>query len=133
MPSTRRKSVAIALAVVGVAGLSLASAAQLTLGTASLGAGSEVVAACQPAGTEITVGFEPAYAAGGYSAGRVVLGDVAAACAGQAYLITLTGADGVLGGELSGTVSGDSISHAVAGIGADDVTGIAVVIHSVAS
>ena len=50
-----RKSAAIALAIVGVAGLSLASAAQLTINSSSLGAGTSVVASCDPTG--ITVGF----------------------------------------------------------------------------
>lgn len=135
MASTRRKSVAIALGVVGVAGLSLASAAQLSLGTASLGAGSEVVSSCQPAAAgPITVGFTPAHAAGGYAAGDVTLGNIADNCDGLSYAITLTGEDGaVLGDELTGTIDGDSLERAVPGVAASAVTGIAVVIYSVAS
>ena len=53
-----RKSAAIALAVVGVAGLSLASAAQLTVNSSSLGAGTSVVASCDDA---ITVGYSTIY------------------------------------------------------------------------
>jgi len=49
MASTRRKSAAIALAVVGIAGLSLAAAAQLTVSSATLGAGSVVVTSCDSA------------------------------------------------------------------------------------
>ena len=56
-----RKSAAIALAVVGVAGLSLASAAQLTINNSSLGAGTSVVAPCDKTG--ITVGYTNTYAA----------------------------------------------------------------------
>ena len=49
MASTRRKSAAIALAVIGIAGLSLAAAAQLNITSTSLGAGSVTVVTCDAA------------------------------------------------------------------------------------
>ena len=128
MASTRRKSAAIALAVVGVAGLSLASAAQLTVTSGALGAGTQVVASCDTDG--IAVDFDPTYAAGGYAATTVTLNGVAAGCAGQTYRVQLTGASGALGAEVTGPVAGTSVTIPVTGVAAADVTGVAVVIHS---
>ncbi|MDO8106643.1 hypothetical protein Q6348_05465 [Isoptericola sp. b441] len=65
MPDNRRKSAAIALAVIGVAGLSLASASNLSLSGGTIQAGSTNVSDCQPSaspvGTRLTAG---AYDAG---------------------------------------------------------------------
>ncbi len=129
MASTRRKSAAIALAVVGVAGLSLASAAQLTLGSASLGAGSQDVGSCDTDG--VAVAFVPTLSGGVYAAGSVELSDVSTLCAGQTYRIVLKDDGGaVLGSEVTGTVTGTTITAAVPGVAAADVAGIDVVIHS---
>ena len=128
MASARRKSAAIALAVVGVAGLSLASAAQLNLTSGALGAGTSVVAACDTDG--IAVSFAPTYAAGGYTATNVTLTGVHANCDGQTYRIQVTGASGALGSEITDTVDGTSISAALTGVSASAVTGVSVVIHS---
>lgn len=130
MASTRRKSAAIALAVVGIAGLSLASAAQLNVGTGSLGAGNSIVAACQPTATPVTVNFTAALATGGttYNAASVQLGALDAACNGKSYRIQATGATGAIGAEVTGTVSGTSIS-ATLNAPAANVTGVSVVIY----
>lgn len=131
--SKRRKTAALALALIGVAGLSIASAAQLNLGTDSLGAGTTVVASCQPSTVPIGVRFANAYSAGEYRATGVTLTSVDAACVGQNVRITLTDASGAaLGTELSGTVTAAgsttiSVSPAVA---AKAITGVAVVIFS---
>ncbi|WP_024285692.1 hypothetical protein [Cellulomonas sp. KRMCY2] len=130
MASARRKSAAIALAVVGIAGLSLASAAQLNIGASSLGAGASVVSACQAAPIGVT--FAPSAAVGGYNATSVTLTGLAATCNGLSYKIQATGAAGVLlGTEVSGTTgTGTSLTAALAGVKADAVTGISVVIYS---
>ena len=133
MASQRRKSAAIALAVVGIAGLSLASAAQLNLDTASLGAGSQITAACDTDG--IDVDFTSTRGANGqYRTSGVVLSDVATACAGLDYRVTLltgpTGAQTPLGAEVAGTdlaLTSGAATFAVDQLAAD-VTGVSVVI-----
>ena len=127
---TTRKTAALALAVVGVAGLSIASAAQLNLGTGSLGAGTTVVASCQ-AGTPIDVDFESSFSDGEYKATSLNLSSVESACEGLDYKVTLTDSGGsVLGSEATGTVSGTEISVPLTGVSAKDVANVAVVIHS---
>ncbi|GGC05292.1 hypothetical protein [Cellulomonas carbonis] len=108
MALSRRKSAAVALAVVGVAGLSLASAAQLNVTTGSLGAASEVVASCQPdGGTAIAVTFGSAYDAAtkAYRTGSVVLSDVLAACANQGVDITVFDVNGTALATATGTAA----------------------------
>jgi hypothetical protein len=102
--SKGRKSAAIALAVVGVAGLSLASAAQLTVNSASLGAGTSVVASCEGAGT-ISVTYTNVYSAGAYNTSAVQLSGIAAACNGLKYQVQVQGTGGAaLGAEATGTL-----------------------------
>ena len=129
-----RKTAALVLAVAGVAGLSLASAAQLNLGTGSLGAGTTVIASCQPEGTPITVDFESVFAPGSdaeYKASSLTLSDIDAACNGLDYKVTLTDKAGsVLGSEETGTVSGTSVNVPLSNVPADDVANVAVVISS---
>ncbi len=131
MASTKnRKAAALALAVVGVAGLSIASAAQLNVGTSSLGAGQEVVQSCQ---TEtINIGFENEYATGGYQVENLVLSNLLG-CADPAlnYQIMLTGDGGVQLAELEGDGLTATTTISVPGaVAAEDVTGVAVVIYS---
>jgi len=132
--SKGRKSAAIALAVIGVAGLSLAAAAQLTVTSASLGAGTSVVASCD---TAVTVGFGNTYNASGYQVTSVVISNVdVTPCQGLNYKIQLKGASGALGSEiagvlaLTGTGAAGTQTFTVAGIDALSVTGVAVVIYS---
>lgn len=77
-----RKGLAVGLAILGVAGLSLASASQLTLKPGQLQAGVDVVGACQ--GTlPVTVSFaDPALNAttGEYQTSSATLSGIAAAC-----------------------------------------------------
>ena len=80
--TNRRKSIAIALAVLGVAGLSLASAAQLDLsGTASVQTGMLALTAdCQT--TTIPVTFDvPTRTGATYESGTVTLSKIDSACA----------------------------------------------------
>lgn len=129
-----RKSAAVALAVVGAAGLSLAAAAQLNLGTGSLGAGTTVVATCQDEGTPIDVNFESNFVPGsdaGYEASSLSLSSISPECNGLKYKVTLSDAGGsVLGSEATGTVSGTSVTVPLSGVPADEVSNVAVVIHS---
>jgi hypothetical protein len=126
-----RKSAAIALAIVGVAGLSLASAAQLNINASSLGAGNSIVTACQS--TQITVAFAPTYTAAslGYEATKVTLGAIAATCNNYSYSVRATGALGVaLGTEATGnTLALASIDVSLVGVKASDVTGVSVVFY----
>ncbi len=103
MASIRRKSAAVALAVVGVAGLTLASAAQLTVNSASLGAGTRVVASCDTDG--IAVAYTNAYATNAYNTTGVTLNGVAEACDGLAVRVTVADAAGASLGELTGTIA----------------------------
>ena len=130
--SKRRKTAALALAFVGVAGLSIASAAQLNLGTSSLGAGTTVVASCQTTG-KIEVGFTNAFEAGQYIASHVVLTDIDSACEGLNYKVTLTNDLGeVLGNESEGEIgaTGTETIKLDQTVSAAAITGVAVVIYS---
>lgn len=130
----RRKAAALALGVVGVAGLSIAAAAQLNLGTSSLGAGTTVIASCQPEGTPIGVSFENTFTPGaeaGYQATSLNLDSIDPACNGLNYKVTLTDSSGsVLGTEATGKVSGTSISVPLSNVPAEEVANVAVVVHS---
>lgn len=102
----RRRLAAMVLVVVGIAGLGVASAAQLNVSNGSLGAGTAVVASCQPAGQVISVSFTTAFASGAYQATAVTLSNVNAACATRAYRIRLVNSSGVaIGTEMTGTVT----------------------------
>lgn len=91
MASSRRKSAAIALAVVGIAGLSLASAATLNINASALGAGTEVVASCDADG--VKVGFTTVYATAGYQANAITVSGIdAVTCLNQQIRVTV--ADG---------------------------------------
>lgn len=129
MASTRRKAAAAGLAVIGIAGLSLAAAAQLTVNTSQLAAGSAIVTGCD---TAVTVD----YAVTGQNVTGVILGDVAGACANADYSVTLTGTSGTLttlaGTSLTLTGTGDArtanlpITDTVT---VASVTGVAVVLN----
>lgn len=128
MQNRRRKTLAIALVVTGVAGLGVASAAQLGLRTATLGAGTEVVASCQPDDQPIGVSFDTSFTGGEYAVTGVTLTDVV--CDGQAVRITLTSGGEPVGDELVGTVvPGDNALSLPVAVPAADVDGVAVVIH----
>ena len=99
--SARRKSLAIGLAVVGVAGLSLASASQLGLNwTPSVfQAGSvSVTSDCQISGHLITGAFSaPTFAAGKttpWTVGSAVFSGVDSACNGKTFEVAYTTAAG---------------------------------------
>ena len=143
MASTRRKSAAIALAVIGVAGLSLAAAAQLNITSDSLGAGSIDVGACDA--NNINVG----YTVVGDKVTEVILTGVADACLGDKIAIQLQSTNAsadphvqvALGSEfgqavLAATTTSTDDNTATISLGAatnyqlvEAVTGIAIVIN----
>ena len=93
MAKNRRKSAAVALAVLGVAGLSLASASTLDLTGGTLQAGVTDLTNCQTA--PIAVGFgQPALSGGVYKVSTVTLSSVDAACKGKNVRVTLLNATG---------------------------------------
>ena len=112
--STTRKSAAIGLAIVGIAGLSLAAAAQLNASSATLGATTTVVAPCQaaPITATYTTGYTTA-APVGYKVTSVVLTGLTD-CVGKAVKVSLldTG-DNVVGAELTGTTADPSTTLTV--------------------
>jgi len=141
MASTRRKSAAIALAVIGVAGLSLAAAAQLNINSTTLAAGTTLVAACD------TDGIAVDYTVLGTTVTEVLLSGVNGNCAGDDFSIqlekTVSGAQVALGTPVSGSgvtglqltpLTGDARTATIA-LGAGNaqpiasVTGISIIIH----
>lgn len=130
MASTRRKSAAIALAVVGVAGLSLASAAQLNVESGSLGATTEIVTSCQPeGGPVIELGFTNSYVGGAYRTDGVVLEGVSSACDGQDVRVTIAdGAGNVHEFEGDASTGTTTLSAPTGGLPAEAVVSVSVVI-----
>lgn len=130
---SRRRVVAATLAVVGLTGLGLASASQLTITDNSLGAGTAVVGSCQPDAQVITVGFATTFTGGQYVANAVTLSNVAAACAGRAFQLQLTSATGApVGAQITGPVSLVGTVWTVTipgGAAASTIGGVSAVIH----
>ena len=131
MASTRRKSAAIALAIVGVAGLSLASAATLSLSTSSVQAGSTTFVACQDAA--ISVAYTTAWdsAAAAYRTTGVTVSGIASGCNSKSILVTLTGAAGASLHEFSGatgTAGLVTLSTPTAAVDPVSILGVAAVI-----
>lgn len=91
---TTRKGLAIGLAVVGIAGLSLASAAQLNLTSGSLAAGTTVVAPCDTDGARLSLGAST-YSSilKSYSVSTVTLKGVDGNCKGQTVRVDLLNGD----------------------------------------
>ena len=136
----RRRSAAVVLGIVGVAGLGIASAAQLNVNSGSLGAGTGVVTSCQPAGTPITVSFTTAWAPtltpAAYGATKVTLSGVSSDCGGKTYKIRILDGSGtaVAGlSDLTGSVptgGGVVTSTLFAAIAVTSIGSVAVVISS---
>jgi hypothetical protein len=125
-----RKGLAVALAVLGVAGLSLASASQLTFGTApQLQAGVQDIAGCQT--STITVAFTtPALAGGEYKSTNATLTSFDATCAGSTYKVALLKSDGSLAQtESTGTVAAGVLTVPLSGATPATVSRVAVTIY----
>ena len=124
-----RKSLAVALAIIGVAGLSMASAAQLNVTSDTVAAGVSVVSACD---STVAVAYGTGFSAGSYQVQSVTVSGVdAVACNGRTLNFTLmdsgnaslgVGTAAIITGTTSYTVTGLTASAAA-------LTGIAVVIH----
>jgi hypothetical protein len=124
------KQLLLALGAGGAATAAVvASAATLgTVDSTDLGAGNSVIASCDTT-AGISVSYTTTFATGDYKVSTVTLGDLDAACVGQAVKITLYGSGGTSRGTASGTVVDDSDDFTVAALPlAEDVTGVAVVI-----
>jgi len=129
---TRRRLTAMMLAVVGLAGLGLASAAQLNVTSGSLAAGTSVVASCQTSGT-VSVGFTTGYVTGGYQATGVTFSGVHAGCAGRTIEVQLlngTNPVGTVPSRLVPAGGGTFSTLTFTGVPVTSITGVAVVIHS---
>lgn len=129
----KRRVLAGVLAAAGIAGLAGSFAASLNLDGSSLGAGTAVIAACQPAATPVKVGFTNAYSAPlkAYQVTAVKLDSLAGACTGLRASVTLTDSAGAVLFEGTATVASSTLSMTVpAGVSAANVVGTAVVLAS---
>ena len=126
------KQLMLALGAGGAATAAIvASAATLgTVDSTDLGASSTAIVSCDNDTTDsITVDYTTTFAAGEYDVTTVTLGDLDAACIGQAAKITLYDTNGDALGTASGNVSTASQGFVVTGTAAaEDVEGVAVVI-----
>lgn len=135
MKKMRKKSVIVLLGL-AVTGLVGASAASLGVNSASLGAGVDDVASCDPI-DGVDVDFTTTVAAGApaqVNVQQVTISDVHDDCDGMAYTVALLDAGGATLISRSGTVPTDpgvysfSFGIAGAGINAADVEQVAVTI-----
>ena len=132
MASTRRKAAAAGLAVIGIAGLSLAAAAQLTVNSDTLQAGAIAVGTCDGDGVRVT--YTNAFSGGAYNATGVSVTGIAPTCGNGDIKMTLT--YGPAGSqqtrEFTGTIApaGGTFTPSAFGtaIPAADLTNVAIVI-----
>ena len=129
--NNRRKGLAVALAVVGVAGLSLASASQFSLTTDSnLQAGVQDLADCQPVGDEIGVEFgSPTWTAGEFRVSSATLSGVDDACVGLDYTFVVLDGDTALATVTGEVPAGGTIATTFASQDAEAVDGFALTIY----
>lgn len=128
MANNRRKSAAIALAIVGIAGLSLASASQLIVDSKVLQAGTDVVGQCDSVGVDVTYTY--AFSGGQYVATGGSVNNIDAACAGGTVGVTLLAGAVPTTAVMAGTVpaAGGSVAFTVANVSAKDLSDVSVVI-----
>lgn len=91
-----RRVAALAIALLALAGLSLASAAQLSVDGGTLQAGVGQVVDCQPEGQPIPVSFTSAFTSGAYRTTAVRFANLAPACDGLTYRVQLISTTGTL-------------------------------------
>lgn len=131
----RRRFAAAVLAIVGISGFGIASAAQLNLSSSAISAGSTLITSCQTSGT-IAVTFPAAWTTtptSAYRVASVAMTNVSTTCNGKPYRLQLLTTAGVaLGNEVTGTsltvVSG-AVTIPVGAQLASDVGGVALVIQ----
>jgi len=122
-----------ALLGLGIGGVIFAGvygfAASLGVTSHSLGAGSDVVAACQPSATgNVTVSYTTVYNPGGYQAPTVTVGNIDSNCNGKAMKVTLTGSANASLGEQTASAATGTTTLSFSGVNASAVTGVHVVI-----
>ena len=114
MKKHTRKYAAAALAVAGVAGLSLAAAATLTVDTAQeIAIGSGTFAPCDADG--VTVSYDYTTADGEFVINTVTVGDIDAACTGESILLSLSSAAGEELAQATGSIGGASFVYDATG------------------
>ena len=114
MKKHARKYVAAALAVAGVAGLSLAAAATLNVETSKeIAIGSGTFAPCDTDGVKVS--YDYTTSGTDFIIENVTVSDIAAECAGEAIAVSLTDADGSQLATATGTVAGTSFEYDVSG------------------
>lgn len=127
---TSRKSLAIALAIVGVAGLSMASAAQLTVDSTDVVAGVDAIADCDADG--VTVSYSPTYSAGvpGYTINSVDIGDLSdGSCTGTILVTVMASDDSALDNGSAAVPAGDTVTVNLSGtVDVADIYGVAIAI-----
>lgn len=101
--NSKRKYAAVALGIVGIAGLSLASAAQLNVNETSplVGVGTENE--CDGA---VDVAYTTSFAAGAFSVASIEVSDIHADCAGTDIDVYVLDDSGDQVGSATGTVDG---------------------------
>lgn len=131
--SNSRKSLALALGIVGVAGLSMASAANLPVTSNEIAAGSDQFADCDADGVTVSYGT-PTFTGGEFVVDEVTIGDLDGTCSGVIYVqllddsatpVPLTDGDGSVAYPGSGTTATVSLAGDVA---VADIYGAAVAI-----
>jgi hypothetical protein len=122
-----RKSLAVALAIVGVAGLSMASAAQLNVTSDTVAAGTSVVAACDTDG--VSVAYTTGFLTGSYRVTGVTISGIAPACVGRTLDFTLVDSGNASLATGTAPVAGTSVTVGSLTVSAAALTSIAVVIH----
>lgn len=101
--TNKRKYAAVALGIVGIAGLSLASAAQLNVNESSPLVGVSTGAECD---TVVDVAYTTSFAAGAFTVDSVDVSDVHADCDGKDIIVYVLDNAGVQVGTATGTVDG---------------------------
>ena len=122
-----RKSLAVALAVVGAAGLSMASAAQLTVSSDEIVAGVDTFSGCDADG--VTVSYNTSYSSGAFNLSSVDVKGIDAACDSLALTVEILGTGPGYASleELTGTAATGTVNLPVSGtINAANVYGVAV-------
>lgn len=108
--SITRKGLAVGLAVLGISGLSLASAASLGgLATGSLGAEADLVASCDDSGVTVDWG-KPEYSTSmrAYMTSQIILRGVDKDCVGKKFDITVSNSEDVAVAWAKGTSDGSA-------------------------
>jgi hypothetical protein len=106
-----RKALAVALGIMGVAGLSLASAAQLTVNTSNeVAMGVGVFAACDDA-----VDVSYTYDSVSYEIDEITISDISVDCAGEDLFFSLEDAAAVELATDSGAIAGTSYVYDASG------------------